>query len=143
MVGKISVLVVFAAIVFTLLALPMTVSAAECGDGVCETGEGCISCQADCGACDGTLCMIDSSCASNICCNGVCESSCITFAQTQGGLGNTGMFLSNPVNVILFLGILIAIVAVAIVYAVYFRKSKNVKSGPEYDDAPKPASATQ
>jgi hypothetical protein len=124
MVGKTSVLAVYAVLaIMALFALPVAVSAAECGDGVCEPGEGCVSCQADCGACDGAMCFIDSNCASNICCDGVCGGSCVTYAQTEG-LGDTGMFLSNPVNVVMFLGILIAIVAGAIVYAVYFRKKR-------------------
>ncbi len=124
MVGKIHVLVVLAAFAILFLA-PMAVSAAECGDGVCERGEGCVSCQADCGACDGAVCFIDSNCASNICCNGACAASCITSARTEGSGGGTGMFFSNPVNVILLLGVLIAIVAGAIVYAIFFRKKKH------------------
>ena len=62
-----------------------TVSAATCGNGVCESGETCSNCSIDCGSC-GPTCGngICESGEVNICCsdcpptcgNGVCEPNC-------------------------------------------------------------------
>ena len=139
MVEKSAVFAFSGTLFLAFMLLPMSTSAVQCGDGMCETGEGCISCQADCGLCDGEMCITDRDCASNICCNGVCEGFCIVYSESEG-LGGTGLFLSNPVNIVIFLGVLIAIVAAAIIYAVFIRK-KNIKPGPGYNDAPKPASS--
>lgn len=53
---------------------------ATCGDGVCSTGEDCISCYSDCGECCGDgSCLADETCSScpsdcGLCCgNGVCD----------------------------------------------------------------------
>lgn len=119
MVGKYSILM-FAFVM--LISISATASAAECGDGKCDAEEDCLECATDCGNCNGAFCLTDDSCATNICCNGVCRDSCIVYSSTEEQ-GFTGSFLTNPINVILFEMALI--VAVAAVIFIVWRKRKS------------------
>jgi formylglycine-generating enzyme required for sulfatase activity len=43
-----------------------------CGDGTCDAGENCGTCQADCGLCQGLTCTLGTDCHSGHCTDGVC-----------------------------------------------------------------------
>jgi hypothetical protein len=47
-----------------------------CGDGLCETGENCTTCSADCGLCgalNGAECEVNTDCNSVHCVHGICQ----------------------------------------------------------------------
>ena len=52
-------------------------SATYCGDDVCDTGETCSSCPAECGLCDGKKCSAQAECESGYCVNNYCRASSI------------------------------------------------------------------
>ena len=69
----------------------------KCGDGVCEAGETCESCQPDCGSCEGSCCAphaspgcvdaVIQSCVcteDDFCCNGAWDDACVAFADGCG-----------------------------------------------------------
>ena len=108
-----------------LISVPATASAASCGDGACEAGEDCLACPDDCGGCNGAPCASDGDCASNICCDGICESSCVVYLATRPE-GISGLFLSDSGNVLLFEAALLA-AAIALILVLWKRR-KSAKS---------------
>jgi len=119
MVGKIWSLM-FAFVV--LVSISATAFAATCGDGKCEAEESCSTCPDDCGSCNGVACVSDDTCASNICCKGVCRDSCIVYSATREE-DVTGLFLSSPINSVIFATALI--IAVIAVILIFWRKRKS------------------
>jgi hypothetical protein len=125
MVEKILVLL-FAFVI--LISISATVLAAECGDGKCDGEEDCVNCVADCGNCNGAICIVDDSCASNICCNGVCRDSCILYSTTQEE-GLTGLFLSSPISIIIFeIALILAVIVIIFILWRKKRKSQSAQS---------------
>lgn len=125
MVGKILALV-FAFVI--LAAISSTAIAEECGDGKCEAGEDCSTCATDCGSCNGAFCIVDDSCSTNICCNGVCRDSCIVYSTTKDQ-GVTGLFLTSPISLVLF-EIALIVAVLAVIFILWRKKHRSASHAP-------------
>ena len=111
---------------FIIMSVPAVASAAVCGDGVCESGENCLDCPRDCGTCNGLPCAYDDDCASRICCEYVCESSCVIYPASDDSL--SGFFILNPTSIFIVEAIAMTIgfaVIVFLLFKKYYLKRDN------------------
>ena len=100
-----------------------------CGDNICDLGEDCSSCQADCGSCF----LVESYCGDNICDSGEDSLNCPSDCEDEQK-SNTGFFV---------LLILVILAAIALAVFFLFRKVPGRK-GPEVQGRPTgPAPPTQ
>lgn len=112
-----------AIIVLSLLA-PLLVASA-CGDGICSRDENCSTCSLDCGKCNLVSCSLNNDCYSNICCNGVCSSSCVVYNSTKSTESPYVAAAIAADNYPIILGALVFIVIVEIVIAfIILRREK-------------------
>jgi hypothetical protein len=70
-------------LIILLIFLAPLLAAGACGDGVCGENESCSLCSSDCGGCNGASCSFDNDCYSDICCSGVCSSSCVIYPPAK------------------------------------------------------------
>lgn len=97
---------IFLILLIVLAAIP-TYSVSICSNGKCDAEENCSICPTDCGLCINGQCSYDNQCASGICCNNICQSSCVTYPEkpepligwfkveyaTQGAIFLAGMII--------------------------------------------------